>query len=165
MALNGILAGLVGITAGADVIPPLMAVLVGALAGALVVGSVIAFDRLKVDDPVGAISVHLVCGIWGTLAVGIFSTNAEHTVLKQLIGIAAYGAFTAVCAVLLFGAVKLTMGLRVDAEEEMEGLDYGEHGMHAYDLLGGPNLKHPPAAALVYADAPPGGATSVASEG
>ena len=75
MALNGILAGLVGITAGADVINPNMAVLVGLIAGGLVVGSVITFDKLKIDDPVGAISVHLTCGIWGTLAVGLFSTN------------------------------------------------------------------------------------------
>jgi Amt family ammonium transporter len=134
MALNGILAGLVGITAGADVINPLPAILVGAIAGGLVVFSVIAFDKIKIDDPVGATSVHLSCGIWGTLAVGIFSTNPEHSLLIQLVGVLAYGAFTVTCAALLFGVIKATMGLRVSEEEELEGLDLGEHGMHAYDI-------------------------------
>ncbi|MFW6049658.1 MAG: ammonium transporter [Myxococcota bacterium] len=143
MALNGILAGLVGITAGADVITPLMSVVVGLIAGAIVVGSVLAFDKLKVDDPVGAISVHLVCGIWGTLAVGLFSTNPDHGLLPQLAGIGAYALFTAVCALILFMLVKVTMGLRVDAEEEVEGLDYGEHGMHAYQLAGATDVAHP----------------------
>jgi Amt family ammonium transporter len=132
MALNGILAGLVGITAGADVISPNESVLVGVLAGALVVGSVIAFDKLKVDDPVGAVSVHLVCGIWGTLAVGIFSP--DHSIATQLLGIVAYAAFVAPSAFLLFFIVKSVMGLRVSEEEEIEGLDYGEHEMHAYDM-------------------------------
>ncbi len=132
MALNGILAGLVGITAGADVINPLSAILVGAVAGALVVFSVIAFDRLKLDDPVGATSVHLVCGIWGTLAVGIFSTNPEHSLWIQFVGVAAYGLFTIACASALFGVIKVTLGLRVSEEEELEGLDLGEHGMSAY---------------------------------
>jgi Amt family ammonium transporter len=134
MALNGILAGLVGITAGADVINPLPAILVGAIAGGLVVFSVITFDKLKIDDPVGATSVHLTCGIWGTLAVGIFSTNPEHSFLIQLVGVAAYGIFTVVCAGALFGIINATMGLRVSEEEEIEGLDLGEHGMHAYDV-------------------------------
>jgi len=134
MALNGILAGLVGITAGADVINPGTAILVGFIAGGLVVGSVITFDKLKLDDPVGATSVHLTCGIWGTLAVGIFSTNPEHSFVTQLIGVAAYGVFTVVCAGILFGVIKATMGLRVSQEEELEGLDLSEHGMHAYDV-------------------------------
>jgi Amt family ammonium transporter len=87
---------------------------------------------------VGAISVHLVCGIWGTLAVGIFSTNPEHSFVTQAIGVAAYGVATVASAFAIFGAVKAVMGLRVSEEEELEGLDYGEHGMHAYDLsLGG----------------------------
>ena len=98
------------------------------------VGSVIFFDRVKLDDPVGAVSVHLTCGIWGTLAVGIFSTNPEHSFFTQLIGVAAYGAFTLVCAGTLFAVIRATMGLRVDEEEEIEGLDLAEHGMHAYDL-------------------------------
>jgi Amt family ammonium transporter len=134
MSLNGILAGLVGITAGADVINPLAAILVGAIAGGLVVFSVITFDKLKLDDPVGATSVHLTCGIWGTLAVGIFSTNPEHSFMIQLLGVVAYGLFTVVCAGLIFGIINATMGLRVSEEEEIEGLDLGEHGMHAYDV-------------------------------
>jgi Amt family ammonium transporter len=134
MALNGILAGLVGITAGADSISPLMSVVVGLIAGVLVVYSVLFFDKIKIDDPVGAISVHLVCGIWGTLAVGIFSTNPEHTMGAQLYGIVCYGAFTAASAAILFGIIKATMGLRVDEEEEREGLDYSEHGMHGYQI-------------------------------
>jgi len=135
MALNGILAGLVGITAGADVMTPLSAIVIGLIAGGLVVGSVLFFDRVKIDDPVGAISVHLTCGIWGTLAVGIFSTNPEHSFVTQLVGVACYGVFTVACAAALFMAIKATMGLRVSEEEELEGLDYGEHGMHAYDLM------------------------------
>ncbi len=131
MLLNGILAGLVGITAGADVIQPLPAILVGFLAGGLVVGSVLFFDKIKIDDPVGATSVHLVCGIWGTLAVGIFGEGKS--IVAQLIGIGSIGAFSLVASFLIFGAVKKTMGLRVDAEEEIEGLDAGEHAMHAYE--------------------------------
>jgi len=142
MALNGILAGLVGITAGADVVTPLSAVIIGLIAGGLVVGSVLFFDRVKIDDPVGAISVHLTCGIWGTLAVGIFSTNPEHSFVVQLVGVAAYGVFTVACAAVIFLAVKATLGLRVSEEEEVEGLDYGEHGMHAYELvLGGGGVE------------------------
>ena len=149
MALNGILAGLVGITAGADVMTPGFAVLIGLIAGGVVVSSVIFFDKVKVDDPVGAISVHLVCGIWGTLAVGLFSSNPEHSFMTQLVGVLAYGAFTVLCASGLFFAIKATMGLRVSAEEEIEGLDLGEHGMHAYDIApsSGPfddaHLRHP----------------------
>jgi len=131
MILNGALAGLVGITAGADVISPLGSVIVGFIAGGIVVGSVLVFDKtFKIDDPVGAISVHLVCGIWGTLAVGIFS--AEHHFLTQLIGVVAYGVFTVACALVLFLGIKMIMGLRVSPEEELEGLDFGEHGMIAY---------------------------------
>ncbi|HSG32498.1 MAG TPA: ammonium transporter, partial [Thermodesulfobacteriota bacterium] len=130
MALNGALAGLVGITAGADVISPMNSVIVGLIAGVIVVFSVVSFDKIKIDDPVGAISVHLVCGIWGTLAVGIFS--ADHSVLIQLLGIAAYGVFTLICAFALFLLIKVTMGLRVDEQEEMEGLDFSEHGLESY---------------------------------
>ncbi len=137
MTLNGVLAGLVGITAGADVISPLNAIVVGLVAGGLVVGSVIMFDKIKIDDPVGATSVHLVCGVWGTLAVGIFSTNPDHSFVTQLIGVGVYGAFTVVAAFILFSITKALMGLRVDPEEETEGLDFGEHGMHAYDFGGG----------------------------
>ena len=151
MALNGILAGLVGITAGADTVTVAGAVLIGLVAGALVVYSVIFFDRVKIDDPVGAISVHLTCGIWGTLAVGIFSTNPEHTFVTQLIGVVAYGAVTAGCAFGLFALVRATMGLRVTAEEELEGLDLAEHGSHAYDMNLGSGYIEPPTPAAASA--------------
>ncbi len=131
MILNGSLAGLVGITAGADVMTPFSAVIIGLVAGFIVVASVLFFDKtLKIDDPVGAISVHLICGIWGTLAVGIFA--ADFSFLTQLIGVLAYGAFTVICCLVLFLLVKVAMGLRVSEEEELAGLDIGEHGMEAY---------------------------------
>jgi len=136
MSLNGILAGLVGITAGADTVTILAAVVIGLVAGVLVIGSVLFFDRIKIDDPVGAISVHLVCGIWGTLAVGLFSTNPEHTVFTQLMGVLAYGAFAFTAAMGIFGVLRVTMGIRVSEEEELEGLDLAEHGGHAYDFGG-----------------------------
>ena len=132
MVLNGSLAGLVGITAGADTVGVMSAIIIGFVAGIIVVGSVLALDRAKLDDPVGAISVHLVCGVWGTLAVGIFSTNAEHSFLTQLIGVLAYGVFCFVAAFIIFFALKALLGLRVDPEEERMGLDVGEHGMEAY---------------------------------
>jgi len=130
MALNGALAGLVGITAGADVVSVSAAVVIGILAGFLVVLSVMFLDRVKLDDPVGAISVHLTCGVWGTLAVGIFS--GEHSFFTQFIGVAAYGITCFVIAFLLFLLVRVTLGLRVDEEEELRGLDLSEHGMEAY---------------------------------
>jgi Amt family ammonium transporter len=109
-------------------------VIIGLVAGVLVVYSVILFDRIRVDDPVGAISVHLTCGIWGTLAVGIFSTNPEHSFWIQLFGVLVYGATISACAFGIFAVIKMTMGLRVGPEEELEGLDLAEHGSHAYDL-------------------------------
>src|SRR5690606_41083735 len=111
---------------------PMNSIIVGLVAGGLVVGSVIFFDKIKIDDPVGATSVHLTCGIWGTLAVGIFSP--EHSIGVQALGIVVYGVYTAVCAGLIFFVLKVTMGIRVSEEEEIEGLDYGEHEMHAYDM-------------------------------
>ena len=112
--------------------------MIGFVAGVIVVGSVMFFDRIKIDDPVGAISVHLVCGIWGTLAVGLFGQMAGfQQFLVQLLGVAAYGLATVASAGLIFGAVKLTMGLRVSEEEEYEGLDLAEHGSHAYDVTTG----------------------------
>jgi Amt family ammonium transporter len=142
MALNGILAGLVGITAGADTVSLVGAIIIGVVAGGLVVASIVFFDKVKIDDPVGAISVHLTCGIWGTLAVGIFSTNPEHTLGAQALGVVAYGAATLASAALIFWVVQILMGLRVSEEEEREGLDYGEHGMHAYDFgTGGGGLS------------------------
>ena len=133
MALNGILGGLVGITAGADLMGMWSAVAIGGVAGAVVVFSVVFFDRVRIDDPVGAISVHLVCGVWGTLAVGLFGGEA-HSFAIQLLGVVVYGAATAASAGLLFGALRLAIGIRVSDEEERAGLDYAEHGMHAYDL-------------------------------
>ena len=130
MVLNGALAGLVGITAGADVVSVNAAMVIGLIAGVIVVGSVLLIDRAGLDDPVGAISVHLTCGVWGTLAVGIFS--AGHSFLTQLIGVLAYGAFSFIAALAIFFALQFTIGLRVSAEEERMGLDVGEHGMEAY---------------------------------
>jgi Amt family ammonium transporter len=130
MVLNGVLAGLVGITAGADVVSVGASVIIGLIAGILVVLSVLGLDRMKIDDPVGAISVHLTCGIWGTLATGIWGTDKSF--ITQLIGVLAYGIFCVVCATILFGILKATLGIRVSREEEILGLDVGEHGMEAY---------------------------------
>ncbi|MEN8262259.1 MAG: ammonium transporter [Nitrospirota bacterium] len=136
MVLNGCLAGLVGITAGADQMGLNSAFWIGLIAGGLVVVSVMTIDKLRVDDPVGAISVHLVCGIWGTLAVGLFGAMAGvKQFATQLIGVGAYGVTTAVAALIIFSIVKATMGLRVSEEEEFEGLDVGEHGLEAYPDL------------------------------
>ena len=132
MVLNGSLAGLVGITAGADVVSVNASILIGLIAGVIVVASVLFIDRMHIDDPVGAVSVHLVCGIWGTLAVGIFS--AEHSFVTQAIGVLAYGIISFPSALLIFFVLKQVMGLRVSAEEERIGLDVGEHGMEAYQL-------------------------------
>ncbi|MFL3661203.1 MAG: ammonium transporter [Polaribacter sp.] len=132
MFLNGILGGLVGITAGADVMTPESAILIGAIAGALIVFAVSFIDAIKLDDPVGAIAVHLICGIWGTLAVGIFSTNPEHTFLIQLTGVACYAAFCILASFLIIFTLKKTIGIRVSEKEELEGLDAHEHGMDSY---------------------------------
>ena len=132
MILNGVLAGLVGITAGADSISPWWSLVVGLIAGIIVVFSVIGLDRIKIDDPVGAISVHLTCGIWGTLSVGIFSSNPDHTLGRQLIGIGAVGAFAAISSAIIWFVGKATIGLCVPEEEESNGLDIGEHGLEAY---------------------------------
>lgn len=133
MVLNGILAGLVGITAGADLMSVQDAVLIGLIAGVIVVFSVLFFDKIRIDDPVGAISVHLVCGIWGTLAVGIFGANAgAEQLMDQIVGIASIGAFTLVFTLVTFLIVKAIFGLRVSENEEGGGLDLGEHGAAAY---------------------------------
>ena len=132
MALNGILAGLVGITAGADTVGEESSVIIGLVAGVIVVIAILALDKIWIDDPVGAISVHGVCGIWGTLAVGIFSFNSEHSLWKQAVGTLAIGAFAFVFSLIVFGILKVTMGVRVSAEEEAQGLDITEHGAHAY---------------------------------
>ncbi len=137
MGLNGMLAGLVGITAGADVISPGWSIVVGGIAGALVFASVLAFDRVRIDDPVGAISVHGVCGVWGTLAVGIFSSNGDHSFLTQLIGTFAISVTAFLISLTIFAILKVLGGIRVSETEEIEGLDLGEHGMRAYHGLGG----------------------------
>jgi ammonium transporter, Amt family len=133
MALNGCLAGLVSITAGADQMSPLESLIIGAIGGALVVLAVVMFDKLKLDDPVGALSVHLVCGIWGTLAVGIFGNLAGGAqLMSQLIGIGSIAAFCIVFAAVFLLIIKVTIGLRIPEEQEIEGMDTTEHGMTAY---------------------------------
>ncbi len=156
MFLNGILGGLVGITAGADVISPMNAIIVGLIAGLLIVLAVSLIDKIKLDDPVGAIAVHLVCGIWGTLAVGIFGFSAvtndageylnstgavvsklsdaanSLSFMPQLIGVIVYAIFCIVTSFLILFTLKQLMGLRVSEKEELEGLDGHEHGMNAY---------------------------------
>jgi Amt family ammonium transporter len=133
MALNGILAGLVGITAGADQMSPGTSIIIGLIAGVIVVLSVVFFDKLRIDDPVGAISVHGICGIWGTLAVGIFGSLASPAqFLTQLIGTLSIGAAAFAFSLVVFLILKATVGIRVSATEEFEGLDLGEHGMRAY---------------------------------
>ena len=121
MFLNGILGGLVSITAGADVMTPESAILIGAIGGILIVFAVAFIDKIKLDDPVGAIAVHLACGIWGTLAVGIFSTNPEHTFSAQLIGVLCYAAICVGSSFRRFFGVKKTIGIRVSEKEELEG--------------------------------------------
>ena len=130
MALNGILAGLVGITASADIMTWGDAMIIGAVAGIIVVLSIVIIDRIKIDDPVGAISVHGVCGIWGTIAVGIFSS--DHSFATQLIGTLSYAVFAFVVSLILALLAKVTFGFRVGEDEENEGLDLSEHGQPAY---------------------------------
>lgn len=133
MTLNGCLAGLVAITAGADCVSPMAAIVIGLVGGVFVVPAVLLFDRLQLDDPVGALSVHLVNGIWGTLAVGLFATEGSgFTFMSQLIGVLAIGGVAFPCALLIFYAIKKTIGIRVSEDEELRGLDVGEHGMEAY---------------------------------
>lgn len=140
MALNGALAGLVGITAGCATVSPIGSVAIGAIAGALVVVSVYFIDGvLKIDDPVGAVSVHGVCGAWGTLACGLFNLDGGLLYgggIKQLAvqatGVLAAFAWAFTIGMILFTVIKKTVGLRVSEEEEIRGLDIGEHGMEAY---------------------------------
>ena len=130
MVLNGCLAGLVGITAGADVLSVLSATIVGLVSGVLVVFSVEFLDRRRLDDPVGALSVHLVRGIWGTIAVGLFSQ--QFLFINQLLGVLSTGAVSFPIALLIFGILRKLKGIRVSASEEIRGLDIDEHGMEAY---------------------------------
>ena len=130
MTLNGCLAGLVAITAGADCVSPTSSIIIGLVGGVIVVPAVLMFDRLQLDDPVGALSVHLVNGVWGTLAVGIFSPDFKF--LPQLAGVVAVGVASFLCASVIFLLIKRFWGLRTTEEEEIRGLDLSEHGMEAY---------------------------------
>ena len=133
MFMNGVLGGLVGITAGADQMSPMDATLIGIIAGIILPLGVSLIDKLKLDDPVGAIAVHLICGIWGTLAVGIFGAMASvDQFINQLIGVGVIGAFSVVCAGIIILAIKTIVGIRVSEEEELKGLDISEHSMDAY---------------------------------
>lgn len=137
--LNGALAGLVAITAGCDALSPTFAAVAGLIGGVLVVLSCVFFDKIKIDDPVGAVSVHGVCGAWGTLAVGLFKMEGgllidggTEQIIAQIIGIAVGFVWAFGVSFVIFNIIKFTMGLRVTAEEEMQGLDIHEHGMYAY---------------------------------
>ncbi len=140
MTLNGVLAGLVGITAPCATVTPLGAIVIGAISGILVVYSVLFFDKVKVDDPVGAISVHGVCGAWGTLAAALLHENLflglEYDLLGtlgiQALGIVVAFAWTFIVAFGMFKLIDRVIGLRVSHEEETQGLDIGEHGSTAY---------------------------------
>jgi ammonium transporter, Amt family len=138
MSLNGALAGLVGITAGCANVSPGSAIIIGAVAGVVVVFSVLFFDKIKVDDPVGAISVHGVCGAWGTLAAGIFNIGGTSASIigVQALGIGACFIWTFGTAFIMFKAIDAIVGLRVSPEEELEGLDFSEHGGNAYPDFG-----------------------------
>ena len=147
MILNGSLAGLVAITAPCAFVSIPSSLVIGLVAGALVVLAVLFFDRVKVDDPVGAISVHLVCGVFGTLAVGVFAQDqfspnttgngllfggGAGLLVTQAIGVATVGAFVVVASLVVWALLRATLGIRVSADEEREGLDVGEHGITAY---------------------------------
>ncbi|MGB0522363.1 MAG: ammonium transporter [Flammeovirgaceae bacterium] len=135
MVLNGILAGLVGITAGADQMGMVDSVLIGLICGALVVISAVTLDRLQLDDCVGAVSVHLTCGVFGTLAVGIFGAKAGmDQLVNQLIGIGVCGAASFGFAFIIFILIEKTLGLRVSEKHELEGLDSNEHGIRGYSI-------------------------------
>ncbi len=151
---NGVLAGLVAITAPCGAVTPLMSVVIGGIAGALVVGAVLFFDKVKIDDPVGAISVHGVCGLWGLLSIGLFATYDDaflgredaglfygggiDQLLVQLLMAGIILVWVVVCTGILFGVLKATIGLRVTREEEIEGLDVLEHGLQGY----APDMAH-----------------------
>ena len=182
LTLNGVLGGLVGITAGCAAVDPWAAVVIGVVAGAIIVFGVDMLDRLRIDDPVGAVPVHLFNGVWGTLAVGLFATRANldsdaygllvgggvEQLWSQAVGVAAVGVWTVVTSVVLFAIIKATVGLRVSENEEESGLDVAEHAMEAYpEFTGGrdPFGPHFGAPALQSAGAPiAGGAPGPAGD-
>lgn len=136
MALNGTLAGLVGITAGADLMTPTEAIIIGAIAGVIVVISAVTLDKFYLDDVVGAVSVHLTCGIWGTLAVGLFGSKAGFDqFIWQLTGVGAVAAMAFISAFIIFFVLKKTWGIRVTEEHEDSGLDSHEHGIRGYTII------------------------------
>ncbi len=152
MSANGMLAGLVGITAGTAAVSNIGAIIIGAASGVLVVAAVLLIDRLRIDDPVGAISVHGVCGAFGTIWVGLFATEDSDfwsqglfyggggdQLVSQVIGVVAVAIFVAITAGVLFMVLKATVGLRVSQEEELAGLDVMEHGYPGY----GPDVATP----------------------
>lgn len=147
MTINGCLAGLVAITAPCAFVSVESSLIIGAVAGVIVVYAVLFFDKLKIDDPVGALSVHLINGIFGTLCVGLFAEDrfspnttgnglffggGTGLLTSQIIGIVAVGAFTFAVSMFVWYIIKITLGMRVSEQEEVEGLDIGEHGMEAY---------------------------------
>lgn len=157
MTANGMLAGLVCITSGTGAVSNVGAIIIGAAAGVLVVASVLFFDRVRVDDPVGAISVHGVCGAFGTICVGLFAAEdsdfwkqglfyggGTDQLVSQVIGVLAVAAFVAISAGLLFMVIKATIGLRVSEEEELAGLDVPEHGAPGYGPEVGPPMSPAP---------------------
>ena len=131
MVLNGALAGLVSITAGPDYPTMTTAVLIGAIGSSLCLIAIPLLDKVKIDDPVGALSVHLVAGVWGTLAVGIFG---EASLFTQLQGILIIGGFTFVSSLVVWKVIQLVMGLRVSLEDETQGIDIAEFGISAYSM-------------------------------
>jgi Amt family ammonium transporter len=133
IALNGAIGGLVSITAGPDLQNPFLSLIVGGIGGVLVVIAVPLIDKLKIDDVVGAISAHLVCGIWGTLCVGIFGSGS---VVTQFIGIVAIGAFVFIASLIVWVLLKVTIGIRVSEEDEELGTDRAELGLEAYPEFG-----------------------------
>jgi Amt family ammonium transporter len=169
LTMNGTLAGLVGITAPCAFVDPWAAVVIGAIAGIIVVFSVEFFDLIRIDDPVGAISVHAICGVWGTLSVGLFGTESligsgtyglflgggAQQLGVQIVGIAAVFAWVTVTSAVLFLAIKYLIGLRASPEEEEQGLDLFEHGLEAY-----PDFERAPATFGDGAPAPIRGAAS-----
>lgn len=178
MIINGALAGLVAITAPCAFVSVGSSLIIGAIAGVLVVASVLFFDRIKVDDPVGAISVHLVNGAFGTLAVGLFAQDlipdttgnglffggGAGLLLAQLVGIVTVGIFAFGASAVVWLILKATMGIRVSEEEEIEGLDLGEHGITAYPEFQSSSALHghagsgrPVGRGLAYEPAPGGG--------
>jgi len=153
--LNGVLGGLVAITAGCAFVDPVAAIIIGFIGGPIVVFGAELLDRLKIDDPVGAVPVHLMSGVWGTVALGLFASAPGNTgttglfygggatlLIAQVVGVLAIGLWTALLAGVMFYALKVSVGLRVSKEEEEAGLDVGEHGTVAY-----PDLTPVPAAA------------------